>query len=324
MAIHAQRWALKGEWRIARGSRRFAETVTVELRDGLVAGRGECLPYARYGESIDSVTAQLEALKPALEAGLERDELQGRLPAGAARNAVDCALWDLAAKSTGQRVWQLVGLSPPKPLISAYTLAIDSPEAMAAAAKDHTHRPLLKVKLAGDDADRARVAAVHTAVPEAQLIIDANESWTPSRYLELAPSLAELGVVLIEQPLPADRDAPLAELPHPVPVCADESCHTAADLERLAGRYDVVNLKLDKTGGLTAALELRAQAQQRGFELMVGCMMATSLAMAPAFVVAGEALFVDLDAPLWLAEDRTPKVEFRASELQPPPAALWG
>ena len=246
------------------------------------------------------------------------------LPPGAARNAVDCALWDLEAKLCGRPVWQLAGLPAPEPLVTAYTLGIDRPERMAEAARAVRDRPLLKIKLAGDGADLERVRAVRTAAPEARLVVDANEAWNLATYEALAPRLGELGVALLEQPFPAAEDGNLAALPHPVPVCADESCHVTADLERLRDRYDFVNIKLDKTGGLTEALALRQAARAAGFGVMVGCMVGTSLAMAPAFLVAQGADVVDLDGPLLLARDRESGIVYEGSRMLPPPASLWG
>jgi L-alanine-DL-glutamate epimerase-like enolase superfamily enzyme len=245
------------------------------------------------------------------------------LSPGAARNALDCALWDLAAKSTGEPAWTLAGLSEPTPLVTAFTLSIDSPENMAAMARSNAHRPLLKLKLTGDG-DLGRVAAVRQSAPRARLIVDANEAWTRTDYEALAPALNALGVEMIEQPFRAGDDAILAELPRPVALCADESCHDAASLDRLVGLYDVINIKLDKTGGLTEALNLRALALERGVAVMVGCMVATSLAMAPAMLVAQGARYVDLDGPLLLARDRQPGLSFTNSVIQPPPSALWG
>jgi L-alanine-DL-glutamate epimerase-like enolase superfamily enzyme len=304
---------------ISRGSRTAAQVLTVRVtRDG-VTGWGECVPYARYGETPDSVAAQIAGLP----AGIARGALQDALPAGAARNAVDCALWDLAARQTGRRVWDLAGLPPPRPLVTAYTLSLDTPEAMRAQAAVHAARPVLKVKL-GTEADMPRIEAVRQGAPDAALIVDANEGWTAELYAALAPHLVRLGVRLVEQPLPAGEDAALAEIARPLPVCADESCHTADDLPRLKGRYDLVNVKLDKTGGLTAALDLVQAARAQGFGVMVGCMVGTSLAMAPAVLAAQGARWVDLDGPLLLARDRDPPLVYDHLGVHPPQAALWG
>lgn len=324
VTLRHESWPTRAVWRIAHGSISSIDVVVVEIRNGDALGRGECRPYARYGESVASVIGQIEPLLSALEAGLDRSELQQRLPAGAARNAVDCALWDLEAKCTGRPVWQLTGLAAPESLITAYTLSIDSPEAMAEAARACADRPLLKLKLAGDGLDRERVTAVHGAAPDARLIVDANESWSPTDYRALAPAFAELGVALIEQPFPAGNDAILDDLPRPVPVCADESCHDRGSLTRLSGRYDLINIKLDKTGGFTEALELHREAEIQGLGIMVGCMVGTSLAVAPAVLLARSARFVDLDGPLLLADDRQPGLHFTGSRIAPPPAALWG
>jgi L-alanine-DL-glutamate epimerase-like enolase superfamily enzyme len=269
------------------------------------------------------VIAAIEGLRARIEAGLDRIGLQDLLPPGAARNALDCAYWDLEAKRAGQPVWQLCGLPPLEAVTTAYTLSLDAPEAMGRAAAENAARPLLKLKLAGPD-DLARVEAVRANAPETRLIVDANEGWSLDDYEALAPKLAALGVVLIEQPLPAGQDAPLAGTQRPVPVCADESCHATDSLAEIAGRYDVVNIKLDKTGGLTEALKLKQAAQAQGFQVMVGCMLATSLAMAPAVLVAQGASFVDLDGPLLLAGDRPGGLTYDGSTLHPPEPALWG
>ncbi|MGZ8245589.1 N-acetyl-D-Glu racemase DgcA [Methylomagnum sp.] len=321
--LRQEAWPLRGVFRIARGASTEITVVVVEIREGEAVGRGECRPYPRYGESPASVIAAIEAIKPALAAGLEREELLSRLPPGAARNAIDCALWDLAAKRSGRPVWQLAGLPPPEPLTTAYTLSVDAPDKLAETAAAEAGRPLLKLKLAGAG-DLDRVAAVRAHAPGSRLIVDANEAWSRADYENLVPELARLGVELIEQPFPAGSDACLAELPRPVPVCADESCHAADSLAALAGRYDAVNLKLDKTGGLTEALRMKALAQARGFRLMVGCMVGTSLAMAPAVLLAQGADTVDLDGPLLLAKDREPGLRFEGSQIYPPDGAVWG
>ena len=304
---------------IARGSRTEARVLTVEITRGGVTGRGECVPYARYGETLDSVTAQIEGL----QGDIGRDALQGALPPGAARNAVDCALWDLAAKTSGSPVWALAGLPAPGPVVSAYTLSLDTPEAMRRAAAAHAHRPLLKIKL-GSEGDMARLEAVRAGAPRTAIIVDANEGWTAEIYADLAPHLLRLGVLMVEQPLPAGADDLLAGIARPLPVCADESCHDRASLPALAGKYDMVNIKLDKTGGLTEALALRDAARAAGHRVMVGCMVGSSLAMAPALLVAQGAEIVDLDGPLLLAEDRDPALRFDGSVVHPADPALWG
>ncbi len=328
LSVRHETWPLAGSFTISRGSRTTAEPVVVELsvaeNDGRAAtGRGECVPYARYGETVDGVIAAIEGLRARIEDGLDRTGLQALLPPGAARNALDCAYWDLAAKRAGQPVWRLCGLSPPEPVTTAYTLSLDTPEAMGRAAAVHAARPLLKLKLAGPD-DLARVEAVRANAPGTRLIVDANEGWSLDDYVALAPKLARLGVVLIEQPLPAGQDMALAGLRRPVPVCADESCHATESLAELTGRYDAVNIKLDKTGGLTEALELKQAALAQGYQIMVGCMLATSLAMAPAVLVAQGAAFVDLDGPLLLKRDRPEGLRYDGSSLHPPEPALWG
>lgn len=323
ITIRQEAWPVRGVFRIARGASTEITVVVVEIQDGESVGRGECRPYPRYGESPASVIAAIESVQAELAAGLEREELLSRLPPGAARNAIDCALWDLAAKRSGQPAWRLAGLTPPEPLITAYTLSVDAPDKLADTAAAEASRPLLKLKLAGEG-DLERVAAVRAHAPDARLIVDANEAWSRADYERLTPELARLGVELIEQPFPAGSDADLANLPRPVPVCADESCHASDSLADLAGRYDVVNLKLDKTGGLTEALRMKALAEAQGFRLMVGCMVGTSLAMAPAVLLAQGANYVDLDGPLLLARDRAPGLRFEGSRIYPPEGPVWG
>jgi len=304
---------------ISRGSRTEAQVLTVRISDGGATGWGECVPYARYDETLESVTAEIEGLPSTFT----RADLYDLLPAGAARNAVDCALWDLEAKQTGKRVWELAGLAAPGPEITAYTLSLDTPEKMQAQAALHAHRPLLKIKLGTPD-DMPRLEAVRAGAPDAQIIIDANEGWSAQVYADLAPHLVRLGVSLVEQPLPAGEDDALIGMDRPVPVCADESCHDRASLPKLKGKYDVVNIKLDKTGGLTEALALRDAALAEGYQVMVGCMVGSSLAMAPATLVAQGAKVVDLDGPLLLAEDRQNALIFDAAGVHPPTAKLWG
>lgn len=304
---------------ISRGSRTEAKVLTVRLTRGGLTGWGECVPYARYGETLESVTAQIEGLPD----GISRQDLQLALPAGAARNAVDCALWDLEAKAAGKRVWELLGLPRPEPMITAYTLSLDTPEAMRLQAAKNAYRPLLKIKLGTPD-DMARLEAVRTGAPQTPIIVDANEGWTAEIYSELAPHLVRLGVGLVEQPLPVGQDDMLAEIARPLPVCADESCHDRASLAHLGGKYDIVNIKLDKTGGLTEALALRDQARAEGFGLFVGCMVGSSLAMAPAVLVAQGAQYVDLDGPLLLAEDRSAPLTYDEQGVHAPAAELWG
>lgn len=304
---------------ISRGSRTEAKVLTVRVTDGAHQGWGECVPYARYDETLETVEAEIVGLP----AEFTREGLMDLLPAGAARNAVDCALWDLEAKRTGKRVWELAGLPEPGPEITAYTLSLDTPEAMQAQAAKNAHRPLLKIKLGTPD-DMPRLEAVRAGAPNAKIIVDANEGWTAEVYADLAPHLVRLGVALVEQPLPAGQDEALIGMDRPVPVCADESCHDRASLPSLKGKYDVVNIKLDKTGGLTEALKLRAAALAEGYDIMVGCMVGSSLAMAPATLVAQGAMVTDLDGPLLLAEDRDTPLIFDDAGVYPPKAALWG
>lgn len=328
LSIRRESWPIRGSFTISRGSKTAAEVVVAELTmteaDGrAVTGRGECVPYARYGETVEGVIETIESQREHLAGGLDRIGLQTALPPGAARNALDCAFWDLEAKRAGHRVWQLLGLSPLEPVETAYSLSLDAPAAMGQAAAANASRPLLKLKLAGRD-DLARVEAVRENAPEARLIVDANEGWLLDDYVELAPRLALLGVELIEQPLPVGKDAALAGMQRPVPICADESCHDTESLAELSGRYDAVNIKLDKTGGLTEALHLKQTARAQGFQIMVGCMLATSLAMAPAILVAQGAETIDLDGPLLLERDRPEGLRYAGSIIYPPEPELWG
>jgi len=323
LSVRIERWPLASAFTISRGSKTEAVVVTAELADGTHKGRGECVPYARYGETPDGVVAAIAAMRPLLEQGLDRAGLQKAMPPGAARNALDCAFWDLEAKRGGCRVFELAGLPAPKPLTTAYTISLGPPAAMAEAAARAADRPLLKVKLGSGD-DRERIAAVRRAAPRAELIVDANEGWTDDNLAQNLAACAQAGVTLIEQPLPESRDDALARIKRPLPVCADESVHDRASLAALAGKYDAINVKLDKTGGLTEALALAAAAQAQGFAIMVGCMVATSLAMAPAMLVAQTASVVDLDGPLLLARDRPEGLRYVGSRAFPPEPSLWG
>nr|WP_216599132.1 MULTISPECIES: N-acetyl-D-Glu racemase DgcA [unclassified Ruegeria] len=304
---------------ISRGSRTEAKVLTVRISDGTYQGWGECVPYARYDETLESVEAEIAGLP----AEFTRQSLMDLLPAGAARNAVDCALWDLECKRAGKRVWELAGLPVPGPEITAYTLSLDTPEAMRAQAADNAHRPLLKIKLGTPD-DMPRLEAVRAGAPKSKIIVDANEGWSAEVYADLAPHLVRLGVALVEQPLPAGDDDALIGMDRPVPVCADESCHDRNSLPKLKGKYDVINIKLDKTGGLTEALELRKAAIAQGYDIMVGCMVGSSLAMAPATLLAQGAMVTDLDGPLLLAEDRDTPLIFDDAGVHPSVSALWG
>ena len=304
---------------ISRGSRTEAKVLTVRVtRDG-VTGWGECVPYARYDETLASVEAQIRSLPD----GIDRAALQEALPAGAARNAMDCALWDLEAKQAGCRVWELAGLAAPLPEVTAYTLSLDTPEVMQAQAAQNAQRPLLKIKLGTPD-DMPRLEAVRAGAPEARIIVDANEGWSAEVYADLAPHLLRLGVALVEQPMPAGEDDALLGVDRPVPLCADESCHDRASLPKLKGKYDMSNIKLDKTGGLTEALALRDAARAEGYDVMVGCMVGSSLAMAPAVLVAQGAAITDLDGPLLLAEDRAHGLCFDEAGVHPSDPSLWG
>ena len=318
-----ERFEIRGGFTISRGSRTHADVVVVEVRQGDAVGRGECVPYPRYGESIEQTLAAIEGQRASIEAGADRAALGQALKPGAARNALDCALWDLEAKLAGKPAWQLAGLIGPQPLTTAFTLSLGTPETMAEGARGAADRPLLKIKLGGEG-DPDRIRAVRAAAPRARLIVDANEAWQPEQVSPYLAVMAECGVELVEQPLPAGQDAMLAEVVHLVPLGADESVHARDGLPALRGRYDIVNLKLDKTGGLTEALAFAAEAERLGFGLMVGCMLGTSLGMAPAILVAQRARFVDLDGPLLLAEDRTPGLRYDSSTVHPPDPSLWG
>ena len=322
LSVRIERWPLERPFTISRGAKTEALVVVAELEDGH-RGRGEAVPYARYGETPEGAAAAIGALRPALRSGLDRAALQAALPAGAARNALDCALWDLEAKRTGRRAYQLAALPPPKPLVTAYTISLADPQTMARAAECASARPLLKVKL-GAANDAERIAAVRRAAPKAELIVDANEGWSESVLERNLAACAEAGVTLVEQPLPQGHDAKLAQITRTIAVCADESVHNRASLDALSGKYDAINVKLDKAGGLTEALALAMEAEHRGFVVMVGCMVATSLAMAPAMLVAQRARIVDLDGPLLLAKDRPHGLRFEGSVAYPPEPSLWG
>lgn len=324
LTLKHESWPIAGKFTISRGSKTSAEVVVVTLEEDGVVGRGECVPYARYGETLEGVLAALEAARPRIEAGLGRDGIAEVLEPKAARNALDCALWDLEAKRKGQPIWKLLGMAEPKPLVTAYTLSLDTTEAMRAAAEKAAHRPLLKVKLGRGVEDIERLRAIRAGAPASRLIVDANEGWKPEELPALLDTCAELGVVMVEQPLPAGNDGALKGVRRSVPVCADESAHDRHGLGTLLGKYDAINIKLDKTGGLTEALALATAARAEGLQLMVGCMVATSLSMAPAMLVAQDAAVVDLDGPLLLARDREPGIRFEGSRMDWPPRELWG
>jgi L-alanine-DL-glutamate epimerase-like enolase superfamily enzyme len=323
LTVRPEDFPLRGTFRISRGARTTAEVVLAEIRDGDLVARGECTPYKRYGETREGVVAAIEAMAGAVADGITREELQSAMPAGAARNAIDCALWDLEAKRTGRRAWQIAGLAEPRPVTTVFTISLDETERMAAQARENAHRPLLKLKLTGDG-DLERVRAVRENAPGSRIVVDANEGWTAGHLERYAQAFADLRVEMIEQPLHADDDGALAGFRSPLPIGADEACHTTETLERLKGKYRVVNIKLDKTGGLTEALRLKAAAEAMGFRIMVGCMMATSLSMAPGVLVAQGVDLVDLDGPLWMARDREPGLRYEGSLVHPPEPALWG
>ncbi|ARP65868.1 dipeptide epimerase [Mesorhizobium sp. WSM1497] len=323
ISVEAERFPIAGTFTISRGSKTEAEVISCTISDGGHFGRGECVPYKRYGETIKGVREAIDAMRGRIADGISRSALLDAMPAGAARNAIDCALWDLEAKLSGTSVAVAIGAVPLQALETAYTLSLGEPEAMAAQARANAARPLLKVKIGGDN-DIARIRAVRQAAPDSRIILDANEGWSDDNIVANLAFAAEQSIALIEQPLPAGHDEILRHIAHPVPICADESVHEAKNLEALVGLYDAVNIKLDKSGGLTAALVLRDRARELGFGVMVGCMVGTSLAMAPAVLLAQHADFVDLDGPLLLARDRVPGLVYQGSLVSPPDTALWG
>lgn len=323
LSVRAESWPIRGAFVISRGAKTAAEVLVVEIRDGAFAGRGEAVAYARYGEALDGAIAQVERMRARIEAGLTRAALQAHMPAGAARNAIDCALWDLEAKTAGARAWTLAGFPRLDPVKTCFTLSLEAPEVMAERARQEARRPMLKLKIgAADDLDR--IAAVRAAAPRTRLIVDANEALDWPTFKALAPDLVRLDVKVVEQPLPAGADADLAGYEGPLRLCADESIRTRRELAACGERYAMVNIKLDKAGGLTEALALAREARALGLEVMAGCMVATSLAMAPALLIAQGAAVVDLDGALLLEEDRDPALDIRASVILPPKPELWG
>ncbi|MGH6778528.1 MAG: N-acetyl-D-Glu racemase DgcA [Bradyrhizobium sp.] len=323
LAVRIERFPIAGSFTISRGAKTEAVTVVAEISQGGQTGRGECVPYPRYGETPEATLASLKAMREAVARGLDRTALQAAMPSGAARNALDCAFVDLEAKTRGKRAWTLLGRTTPQPSVTAYTISLASPDAMAAAAAKAAHRPLLKIKLGGE-CDGKRIAAVRRAAPSAELIVDANEAWTPANLEPNLEACAAAGVTLVEQPLPAGEDEMLARIRHPIPICADESVHDRTSLDGLRVRYEAINIKLDKAGGLTEAMALADAAHALGFGLMIGCMVATSLSMAPAMLLTPQARFVDLDGPLLLACDRQHGLRYEESLVYPPETALWG
>ena len=324
LEIEVERFPVAGGgFAISRGHRTEAVVIVARVGDGACFGRGECVPYARYGETVEGVAATVADQADWLRSAVRHDDLASRMPPGAARNAIDCALWDFRAKTAGARVWDLLGIEPPRPAITCYTLSLGSPEAMEQAARAAAHRPLLKIKLGGAG-DPERIAAARRGAPDARLVVDANEAWTAATLSANIEACARAGVELIEQPLPAADDSALAGLRSPIPICADESVHVLAGLEAVAGRYQAINIKLDKSGGLTEALAMLAAARAMNLQVMAGCMVGTSLAMAPAVLLANGATHVDLDGPLLLAADRAPALRYEGSTLFAPDAELWG
>ncbi len=313
-------YPLKQSFTISRGSRNEARVIEVTVRQHGAEGRGECTPYKRYGETMESVASLIRGLR----VPVDRNSLQDLLPPGAARNAVDCALWDLEAKLAGKRVWQLAGLDRPRQLSTAYTISLDTSQRMKEDAAAHADWPLLKVKLGSGKEDIDRLKAVRVGAPDARIILDANEGWTRNDFSELAELLPSLGVEMVEQPFPAGDDDELGVMTGKLDICADESCHDRNSLNGLSEGYTTVNIKLDKAGGLTEALALRDEARRRGLRIMVGCMIGSSLAMAPAVLLAQEADIVDLDGPVFLADDHSPPLQYRGHLVDPPEADLWG
>ncbi|MGO3932226.1 N-acetyl-D-Glu racemase DgcA [Rhodopseudomonas pseudopalustris] len=323
LTARIERWPIAGAFTISRGAKTEAVVVIAEISRNGQAGRGECVPYARYGETPDATLVAIEAMREPLRRGLDRAGLHSAIPPGAARNALDCALLDLEAKASGRRAWDVLGSAAPRAAITAFTISLGTPDAMAEATERAAARPLLKIKLGGDG-DDARIAAVRRAAPQAELIVDANEAWTPDNLARNLAACADAGVTLVEQPLPAGRDEALAQIRRPIAVCADESLHARGSLEGLRGRYDAINIKLDKTGGLTEAIAMAKAARALGLDIMVGCMVATSLSMAPAMLLTPYARFVDLDGPLLLARDRDNGLRYDGSTVYPPEPGLWG
>ena len=323
LSIAQESWPSAGSFTISRGSKTAAEVVVVTLEEEGHRGRGECVPYPRYNETVEGVVASLEAARARIEAGFSHAEVPGLVNSRSAQNALDCALWDLEAKRAGKPVWQLALLQQPRPMVTAYTLSLDTPEAMAQAAAEASHRPLLKLKL-GQEGDAERLRLIREAAPTSRLIIDANEGWTPGELPHLLKTCSAVGVELVEQPLPVANDEALLRITHDVPVCADESAHDRRNLHKLVGKYDAINIKLEKTGGLTEALALAQAAKELNFRIMVGCILSTSLAIAPAMLVAQFAHVIDLDGPLLLARDRNPGITFDGSLMYPAEPELWG
>ncbi|MEM7461096.1 MAG: N-acetyl-D-Glu racemase DgcA [Pseudomonadota bacterium] len=323
LTFQTESWPIQGSFNISRGAKTSAEVIVCEISQADHRGRGECVPYARYGETIERVSEQINDIRDQVEAGEPQESIVDAMPPGAARNAVDCALWDLKAKSNGVPVHQLIGLRPPRPVVTATTISLGEAGEMAHVAEKLTDYPLLKVKLGGEG-DAERIRAVAAAVPNSRIILDANEAWSAGNISEFLHESAKPNIVLIEQPLPKGEDEILSELPRPVPICADESAHVSSDLEMLVGRYDCINVKLDKAGGLTEAIKMCRTATELGFSLMVGCMVGTSLGMAPAILLAQQAHFVDLDGPLILAQDREDGLVYEGAQVSPPSPKLWG
>ena len=310
---------LKKLFTISRGSRTEAEVVSVKVSKDGFTGYGECVPYKRYNETVKSVIDQITNLNQVNN----RYELEQNLPPGAARNALDCAFWDLEAKLNNTSVADLINLSI-SPVITSFTLSLDTSEKMGQEAQLNSHLPILKIKLGGGNEDLERIKSVRKFAPQSDIIVDANEGWSLDEYNYLMPHFVEAKIKMIEQPFPSQYDGELKNINRPIPICADESCHDTSSLEKCIGKYDVINIKLDKTGGLTEALKLKKNAELRNFDIMVGCMVGSSLAMAPAIYLAQNVKWVDLDGPLLLSEDRKNPLKYSNSKIHPPLKDLWG
>ncbi len=331
LKVYSENWK-EEPFAISRGFSDNFDVIVVEIEQNGFKGWGESTPTKRYNESPEQNISLIEKYRKKIESGISRFEIQSIMPKGSARNAVDCALWDLESKMAGKRIWQLEelvkhllkgDLSKPEIVTTVYSLGLDTPKKMGELAKKNSKRPILKIKLTGDG-DLDRINSIRRNAPDARLIVDANEGWKVDHYHNFVPEFFKLGIEMIEQPFPAENENLLKELDHPIPICADESCHDRADLKNLKGLYEFINIKLDKTGGLTEAIKLQEAAESKGFKTMVGCMSCTSLAIAPAFLIAQRAKIVDLDAPLYLYSDRISPIKYDMSEVHHPSKDLWG
>jgi len=331
LSVYSENWN-EEPFSISRGESDNFDVVIVKLEQNGIMGWGESSPTERYCETAYKTISLIENFRKELENGISRNEIQSMMPKGAARNAVDCAMWDLEAKMANKRVWELSefskhlqidNLGKPKIVTTVYSIGLDTPKKMGYLAKKNSKRPILKIKLTGDG-DLERLNSIKENAPDSRLIVDANEGWEPEHYSRFVPEFLKLGVEMIEQPFPADKDNLLKNFDHPIPICADESCHDRNDLPHLEGLYEFINIKLDKTGGLSEAMYLQKEAESKGFKTMVGCMSSTSLGIAPAFLIAQHAKIIDLDAPLYLYNDRSFPIKYELSNVFPPSEHLWG